>query len=368
MKPQRRIGGLDGLRAAAILSVLCLHAAIVSTHMSPIIRIPCLYGWAGVDLFFVLSGYLIGGQVFTSQGQMDRRGVVGFWFRRWFRTLPLYYFVLFVYAIVLPRYGIPFRSWNWRYLVMLQNYMPLQDFQQSWSLCIEEQFYLAFPILAIVISRLRLRPWVWLVPGVVSLGLRWLLVDPAADRIAAQYAIRFPIYTHMDGLSIGVFLAATRSSWRDLSNTWRATAGAVGMIVTLGGLALLKHPASGGVESIACYSMIAAGFGGLLVASADLARLPFAHKPVEKLAVWSYGAYLWNNIAFPMLRPMNLAWPFNFGGFALALLPAAVTYALIEEPFLRVRRVVLSALESSLSKPPAKHSLEPLPVEVSLRG
>src|SRR3984957_9668222 len=79
-----RIGGLDGLRAAAIVSVLCLHAAIVSTRMPLIFRVPCLYGWAGVDLFFVLSGYLIGGQAFKAGGRMDGGGIVRFWLRRWF--------------------------------------------------------------------------------------------------------------------------------------------------------------------------------------------------------------------------------------------------------------------------------------------
>src|ERR1700686_5502086 len=113
VKKEIRIGGLDGLRAAAIVSVLCLHAAIVVTRMPLIFRVPCLYGWAGVDLFFVLSGYLIGGQAFKAGGCMDGGGIVRFWLRRWFRTLPLYYFILFVNVIILPQCGIPFRDWNW---------------------------------------------------------------------------------------------------------------------------------------------------------------------------------------------------------------------------------------------------------------
>ncbi len=368
MKHQVRIGGLDGLRAAAIVSVLCLHAAIVSIHMPSMIRIPCLYGWAGVDLFFVLSGYLIGSQVFRLGLKMDSVEITRFWLRRWFRTLPLYYFVLFVYVIVLPRCGIPFRNWNWRYLLMLQNYMPLQDFQQSWSLCIEEQFYLAFPILAAIATRLRLKPWVWLIPGLISLILRWMLVNPSADRIAAQYAIRFPIYTHMDGLSVGVFLAATKSSWRGLASTSRFASAVGGIIALIAGLALLEHPASGGVESVACYALLAVGFGGLLIATADLALLPAARAPIERVAIWSYGAYLWNNIAFPILRPLALPWPINFGGFALALLPAAITYALIEEPFLRIRGLVLSALESRLSKLEIRPDLKTMPAKVGIHS
>ncbi len=365
VKKESRIGGLDGLRAAAILSVLCLHGAIVSTRMPMIIRVPCLYGWAGVDLFFVLSGYLIGGQAFRA-GHMDGNGVVRFWLRRWFRTLPLYYFVLFVNVLVLPHYGIPFRHWNWRYLVMLQNYMPLQDFQQSWSLCIEEQFYLVFPILALIASRLRLKPWVWLVPGLVSLILRYALVDPTADRIAAQYTIRFPIYTHMDGLSVGVFLAATRHVWRDFSAASRRIAAISGTVALLSGLALLRHPASGGVESVGCYTLIAIGFGGLLIASADLAFLPVMRVPIEKIALWSYGAYLWNNIAFSLLRPLSLAWPLNYGAFALALPAGAITYILIEEPFIRVRGLVLSFFEFKLPRQPPEPLRVDVPPEVSL--
>jgi peptidoglycan/LPS O-acetylase OafA/YrhL len=368
VKKDIRIGGLDGLRAAAIVSVLCLHAAIVSTRMPLIVRGPCLYGWAGVDLFFVLSGYLIGGQAFRVDNRMDVGGIVRFWLRRWFRTLPLYYFILFVYVAILPRFGIPFRDWNWRYLVMLQNYMPLQDFQQSWSLCIEEQFYLVFPILALIAARLRLKPWVWLVPALVSLMLRYVLVDPVADRVTAQYTVRFPIYTHMDGLSVGVFLAATRPVWCDFSSAARRIAATAGTVALLSGLALLRHPSAGGVESIGCYTLIAIGFGGFLVASADKTLLPVVRVPIEKVAIWSYGAYLWNNIAFPVLRPLSLPWPLNFGGFALPLLPAAITYALIEEPFLRIRGFVLSALESRLPRPEAKPVLEELPAKVIAQG
>jgi peptidoglycan/LPS O-acetylase OafA/YrhL len=368
VKKEIRIGGLDGLRAAAIVSVLCLHAAIVSTRMPLILRVPCLYGWAGVDLFFVLSGYLIGGQVFKAGSRMDGGGIVRFWLRRWFRTLPLYYFILFVNVIILPQCGIPFRDWNWRYLVMLQNYMPLQDFQQSWSLCIEEQFYLVFPILALIAGRLRLKPWVWLVPALVSLVLRYALVDPAANRVTAQYTIRFPIYTHMDGLSVGVFLAATRPVWCEFNSAARRIAAIAGAVTLVSGLALLQHPSAGGVESVGCYTLIAIGFGGFLVAAADMALLPAARKPIEKVALWSYGAYLWNNIAFSVLRPLPLPWPLNFGGFALALVPAAITYVLIEEPFLKIRRFALSALESRLARPRANLALEKLPVKVSAQG
>jgi len=213
-----------------------------------------------------------------------------------------------------------------------------------------------------------LKSWVWLVPAVISLILRFLLVDPAADRVTAQYAIRFPIYTHMDGLSVGVFLAATRPAWRDLAAGSRRLAAIGGICVLLGGLALLRHPSAGGVESVSCYTFIAIGFGGLLVATADLALLPAASSPIERVAIWSYGAYLWNNIAFPILRPLTLPWPINFAGFALALLPAAITYALIEEPFLKIRGSVLSALQSKLPSLQAKSAPETMPAEVSIQG
>jgi peptidoglycan/LPS O-acetylase OafA/YrhL len=171
----------------------------------------------------------------------------------------------------------------------------------------------------------------------------------------------------MDGLSVGVFLAATRPMWRGFTIGIRRIVAVGGTLALIGGLALLRHPSAGGVDSIGCYTLIAIGFGGLVVAFADLSVLPAARLPIEKIAIWSYGAYLWNNIAFPVLRSVALPWPLNFGGFALALIPAAITYNLIEEPFLKLRGLVLSLVQSKLPDRSAAPMLEKLPGEMSVQ-
>src|SRR5260370_32054624 len=91
-----RIAGLDLLRAAAIVLVLAAHYP--KTGAGLLIRV-LNFGWSGVDLFFVLSGYLIGGQLFAAQAAGRRVSFAGFYARRCLRTLPNYYAVLAVYFL-----------------------------------------------------------------------------------------------------------------------------------------------------------------------------------------------------------------------------------------------------------------------------
>lgn len=107
--------GLDVLRAMAITAVLAFHSLDC---------VPCTpsaaakffrHGWLGVDLFFVLSGFLISRQVFRERAHRDVGAALKvFWTRRWFRTLPLYFLILFVNSVVKPAlFHAPFRGDVW---------------------------------------------------------------------------------------------------------------------------------------------------------------------------------------------------------------------------------------------------------------
>ena len=142
-----RLPGLDTLRALAIVAVL-------TTHYSGFVAGQQVFGtmgrvgWAGVDLFFVLSGYLIGRQVAMPLARGQAWSARRFMARRLLRTLPNYLVVLAVYvALPGPPLGGPSTAPLWRFLTFTQN-IGLgygQTFTHSWSLCIEEQFYLVLP-------------------------------------------------------------------------------------------------------------------------------------------------------------------------------------------------------------------------------
>src|ERR1700756_1739896 len=114
----QRIAGLDLLRALAIVLVLVAHYP--KAGIGPLTRV-LNFGWSGVDLFFVLSGYLIGRQVFAAQASGKNITLAGFYARRWLRTLPNYYAVLAVYCVLAAWVGSPSPAPLWKFLSFTQN-------------------------------------------------------------------------------------------------------------------------------------------------------------------------------------------------------------------------------------------------------
>ncbi len=135
-----RYRSMDLLRAVAILLVILAHTVL--SYGAPEHLAPLQLGGTGVDLFFVLSGWLLGGLLFKELGKTGNIDIKRFWIRRWMRTLPAYYAVLILSVCqrYLTKDNVDFPL---EYFVFLQNYnYPLSFFTISWSLCVEEQFYL----------------------------------------------------------------------------------------------------------------------------------------------------------------------------------------------------------------------------------
>ncbi len=150
-KTEDRIFGLDLMRFFAIILVILGHSRWMTASFPKPLR-AVLYGSGilGVELFFVLSGFLIGGillkQFEKNNYSLNFGDIKNFWMRRWLRTLPNYYFILLVY-IALYFNEIP--DIIWRYFFFLQNIWntPPNFFEESWSLCIEELSYLISPLI-----------------------------------------------------------------------------------------------------------------------------------------------------------------------------------------------------------------------------
>ena len=144
----RRNFGLDIVRSTAILLVLASHSLffLFPFYGRQLVEVFGVFGSYGVEIFFVLSGFLIGQLVIKEVlSPPGLRGLGHFWVRRWFRTLPPYYLVLAIRTLT----GHPF---HWRFLVFLQNFdaKVLSSFPVSWSLSIEEWFYLLTPLLLLL--------------------------------------------------------------------------------------------------------------------------------------------------------------------------------------------------------------------------
>ncbi len=219
----KRLPGLDTLRALAIAVVMVFHLQdLLPDAFGPVGR----FGWMGVDLFFVLSGYLIGSQLLKPV--RDGRGVslLDFYRKRAYRILPVYLAVLALYVFWPMWREAPGMSPLWQFLTFTENFLVDYSinhaFSHVWSLCVEEHFYLLLPVIMLLMSR---RPKAWktiaLLAFLVALGIAirsyvyfhvLLPMGRDSDGFSARYIERiyYPTYTRLDGLLAGVALALMR--------------------------------------------------------------------------------------------------------------------------------------------------------------
>ncbi len=188
---------LDALRALAIMLVFLGHC--VNSYGSPSWLAPLQFGGTGVDLFFVLSGWLIGNQLFSERDRFSNIEVVRFWLRRWMRTMPAYFAVL---GLTITQLYITKDAFNfpWAHLFFLQNYIGESAvFFVSWSLSVEEQFYLFIaPFVVFITKRDK---------AFQAIALFVLLVSPSVFRSLGLYESLHETHVRLDCCAMGVSLA-----------------------------------------------------------------------------------------------------------------------------------------------------------------
>lgn len=157
-KNNNRVLGLDIIRSIAIFLVVYGHSA---TFVSDSLRYYYLFilpGIDGVSIFFVLSGFLIGGILLRTIKNTDftARDLIKFWIRRWFRTLPNYYLVLIGLSLLVLRFAKNDFEYNFTYYIFSQNLFTNHPsfFPEAWSLSVEEWFYLMFPLLFFILLKI----------------------------------------------------------------------------------------------------------------------------------------------------------------------------------------------------------------------
>jgi peptidoglycan/LPS O-acetylase OafA/YrhL len=358
-----RFHGLDTLRAAAILVVMLYHLnmySLLPAVLNPIASV----GWAGVDLFFVLSGFLIGSQLLKPYLNGATPSLKEFYARRAYRILPAYLTVIFLY-LTLPLWReAPGPYAPWQYLtftwnLFLLHYPEGRAFSHVWSLCVEEHFYLFLPLLLLISMR---RPAVWktvlLVLAIVLGGIAlraWLLyhviLKPGAPQgyLMMKY-IYYPTYSRLDGLAIGVSLAILRS----FRPSWWSRIARHGNLLLVSGVAIVAgalrlcnfdYPSTDLPASIlVAFPVLAIGFG-LLVTSAVCERSMLKRRVpgAAPLAALAYSLYLTHKSVAHATHQMLPVWTAQADWravciYSVACLGAAsLLYFGVERPFLRLR-------------------------------
>jgi peptidoglycan/LPS O-acetylase OafA/YrhL len=223
---------LDGLRGIAILLVLLRHAArpVFDEHgeILPLgtwdLAVPLLNGWMGVDLFFVLSGFLITHHLLRHwPGEFQIGYVSRYWLKRVLRTFPAYYATLAVVAFGLLPYYRPvvehFGTHLWQHILYLQDYFGSQWVSAFWSLGVEEKFYLLCPFVLLWLGRYPRARQLWILAALACLPtvLRALTLASqagfASDFEGFFWAVRSPFHLALDGLWLGVICALIHR-WR----------------------------------------------------------------------------------------------------------------------------------------------------------
>lgn len=347
--------GLDLLRALAIVVVVIYHTGIFGFALPGNAH---RFGWIGVDLFFVLSGYLIGGQLLTQLRGPAKHRLGRFYLRRALRILPAYLVVLALYFSLPALREFPVISPLWKFLISVQN-IGLHGgtaFSHSWSLAVEDQFYLLLPFILLALRRTGssalAAPFI-----IVALGLllRGCLAYQFPSNIggvsprAYQLWIYYPTWTRLDPLVLGVSLAAMeryRASWWRILTDCAPWLWVPALALIAGALYLGEGNTLSVSTCVWQLPAIAFGMAALLVCSVS-PRLPCSRIEVPGaalLASIAYSVYLSHKLVIhAVLQLCTRLSLVPASGLAIVLVElsiyacGAILFFSVERPFLQLR-------------------------------
>lgn len=360
---RQRNFGLDLMRAIAVSCVLFAHGLMLAIPTwSGLLVEFVAFSVIGVELFFVLSGFLIGQLLFpVLQSQMSLRG---FWLRRWFRTLPNYYLFLLINLVF---YGCFFDLFpgSWRYVWFGQSLSSPSTshfFSEAWSLAVEEWFYLLIPLLMLVLLRVgrnrgAVIPWSCAILIIVLPIARLLYIG--AYHPVWDAGLRKITLLRLDSLMWGVLFAYLKVRHANFFALHARRFFVLAIVLLLPSLLYLyavapsvsaNIPLDGvaGVLAALFFSVLPAGFACCLPLLQKLPGTPSEriNRAINRISVWSYSLYL---IHLPLLYTLILLFADRIrrqpiliaiaalGWLALALLLSAVNYRFFEKPTTNLR-------------------------------
>jgi peptidoglycan/LPS O-acetylase OafA/YrhL len=354
----RHIDALDGLRAAAILLVFLFH---LTPGGDPNQGLRSLHyklasiGWTGVDLFFVLSGFLITGKLLEARGETHR--FRDFYIRRSLRIFPLYYAALAFVLLVLPLVSRTLEVSSFRaqlpYWLYYSNFLryPLETdavvrLGHFWSLAIEEQFYLLWPAVIFLTSERRAR-WICMALIAGAPVARFLVITVGGNWVASQ------AWTpcRADGLALGALLALIYADERLKRHVLRWSIAAAALSAPLlvwaawrGKATLVLKNVNTAEATIVRTVLISAAalfFGALLVMALELPALRrvLSAGVFRPIARYSYGMYVFHSMLYPLflLTLPRLPMVFFLLASVISTALAAVSYHVFESYFISLK-------------------------------
>jgi peptidoglycan/LPS O-acetylase OafA/YrhL len=366
------VPALDGLRGVAALAVLSFHAwpAIAPA------------GYIGVDVFFVLSGYLITRILLAEHADFGAIDLRAFWVRRGLRLLPALALLLaFVACYVMI--AAPPNVAGQTTLGMLSSVFYYTDFVSvangavgivghTWSLAVEEQFYLVWPLVIVVALRLKGARGV-LVVACIGAVLSFAMQVSLAAHGAASRRLLYAPDTNAEALLVGCAVAAAASlGWvermRAEALRWGAYAGVAVLAVT--------YATAPGIETVAPFTLtvVALATAGLILGITSQ-RLPvrrvLASPPMVALGRMSYAIYLWHYPVFLLLADALRGWPAPVlwaATLTITLIAARVSDVFVERPCLRLKDRFAANRERRLAdgSPAHRHPQSGVSVDTTL--
>jgi peptidoglycan/LPS O-acetylase OafA/YrhL len=373
-----QIPTLDGMRGIAVLAVLAFHFAWTFPGEDPNAAHGAIEklavhlhdflwsGWTGVDLFFVLSGFLITrGLVTPSKKPLGTRMKM-FWMRRVLRIFPLYYAVVIVGTVVCLALG----TWTptIAYWLYMQNYALAFDNEvmrwtaHFWSLAIEEQFYFVWPIVALATPKKKLLPIILLVIATcVLLRAGITMKGHFFDEMTIRKFVYRATFTRCDGLLMGALVAVLQREYdHPLSYAWRRLRKPIfiGTALALLGMYILAHGLNDYDRRVMVvgYFLLAVFFASGVSLCADgvigeRARSILSSRPLVACGKVSYGMYIfhWPLVVWLVPRIEKMQEHYDTGmriGLGLGVIVvataaiyvcAAISYRFFESPFLRLK-------------------------------
>lgn len=352
-----RVFGLDFLRTIAILAVVLTHGNLFfpAEQQVWINTVFSLAGGLGVELFFVLSGFLIGSILLSLEPKFHQiRTLPNFWLRRWFRTIPNYWFFLILYIIASLIVSNPIPN-LFSYLTFTQNWLWTHPFffDQAWSLSIEEWFYFLFPISIFLLFRLtKSFHYAFILSAcifiIIPTGLRiqWAFMGVSDE----NEIFRKTTLLRLDAIMYGVIAAWLKQknikSWRIYRYHFLA-AGIFLQTIILFMTTILNFNPSFFAKTF-LFSLVSLSFAFILPAF-DLWKNQRNNKlatSIRLISLWSYSLYLCNFLVVQVLTDIlemlgSSSIIINMIFFFLYLVASftisCIIYTFIEKPAMDIR-------------------------------
>lgn len=360
-----RVFGLDLMRFIAIILVVLGHVRWMTKGFpAPIRALLHGSGILGVELFFVLSGFLIGGILLKefekNNNSLDFSSIKNFWARRWFRTLPNYYFILLIYILV---YFANKPDGLWRYFFFLQNVWntPAYFFEESWSLCIEEISYLLSPLVlatsAYLLGNNKGKSSIFLWVSIFLIAFVTVLrVIYCNFFLEADYhwntAVREVAMIRLDAIYYGfvaVYISRKYAKKWDAYKYYTFVAGAIGVLGLMAFQKRIVDLYPGVISNVIFFSALSICIALLLplLASIKTTKWQMLAKPITGISIISYSMYLVNGglISFTFMIQSNEGanWPVAFAAlmyvvfWILCISASWLIYVLFEKPMTDLR-------------------------------